>query len=252
MLAAIFYRALVPTTIHGWRSLFWFGSGPPILLIIWRLYLPETNHFQVAKAEREARHAMEHANGTVKEKASPLKAFFIDGNKAFRENWVLFVYMVVLMAGMNSVSHGSQDLYPTFLKDQVLFGATQTTVTTVVGQLGALAGSTLIGYGSSFTGRRLAMMVACVLGGALVPSYMLLRTNSLIATAFFEQFFVGGVWGPIPVYLLELSPPALRTLFYSFTYQLGNCEYNVWEYCSLRRMLRMSTNLSGRFCGFDD
>ena len=66
------------------------------------------------------------------------------------------------------------------------------------------------------------MLVACVFGGAIVPAYMLLRDDTLIASTFFEQVFVGGVWGPIPVHLVELSPPALRTLFYGLTYQLGN------------------------------
>lgn len=65
-------------------------------------------------------------------------------------------------------------------------------------------------------------MCACVVGGALVPAYIKPRDNTLIATTFFEQFFVGGVWGPIPVHLVELSPPVLRSLFYGFTYQLGN------------------------------
>jgi MFS transporter, SHS family, lactate transporter len=193
----VFYRALVPTTSHGWRSLFWFGAGPPVLLIAWRLYLPETNHFQVIKAEREARHSAKYAESNDGKKPGPLKAFLSEANSAFRENWFLFVYMVVLMSGMNSVSHGSQDLYPTFLKDQVGFGDTLTTVTTVVGQLGALVGSTTIGYFSSFAGRRLSMMVACLFGGAIVPAYMLLRTDKLIASTFFEQFFVGGVWGPM-------------------------------------------------------
>ena len=169
-----------------------------MLIIAWRLYLPETNHFQVIKAEREARHNHENqSHGTVGQKAGSLRAYLKVLNQAFRGNWVLFVYMVVLMAGFNSVSHGSQDLYPTFLKDQVGMGATQVTVITVVGQLGALIGSTLIGFLSTFTGRRLAMMTACVFGGALVPSYIMLRNDDLIATTFFEQFFVGGVWGPM-------------------------------------------------------
>ena len=56
----------------------------------------------------------------------------------------------------------------------------------------------------------------------MVPAYIKPRDDKLIATTFFEQFFVGGVWGPIPIHLVELSPPALRTLFYGFTYQLGN------------------------------
>ena len=50
----------------------------------------------------------------------------------------------------------------------------------------------------------------------------MIKTDSLIATCFFEQFFVGGVWGPIPVHLIELSPPVMRTFFYGATYQLGN------------------------------
>lgn len=65
----------------------------------------------------------------------------------------------------------------------------------MVGQLGALLGSTTVGYLSSFTGRRLASMVACVFGGAIVPAYILPRNDDLIASTFFEQVFVGGVWG---------------------------------------------------------
>lgn len=223
LLAAVFFRALVPTTPHGWRSLFWFGACPPVLIIAWRLYLPETNYYQVLKAEREARHA--HHDGTggkVADKTASLRAFFVDFNKAFRQNWFLFVYMVILMAGFNACSHGSQDLFPTFLAVQVGESDTLVTVITVVGQLGALIGSTLVGYLSTFTGRRLAMMVSCVFGGALVPAYIKPRSDVLIATTFFEQFFVGGVWGPIPIHLVELSPPALRALFYGLTYQLGN------------------------------
>jgi len=126
------------------------------------------------------------------------------------------------MAGYNSISHGTQDFYPTFLKDQLGFGATQTTVVTVVGQIGALIGGTVGGYVSTFTGRRLAMMTSCVIGGALVPAYVLLKDMSLVASGFFEQFFVGAVWGPIPVHLIEMSPPALRSLIMGLTYQLGN------------------------------
>lgn len=94
LLAAIFFRALVPTTSHGWRSLFWFGSAPPVLIIIWRLYLPETNYYQVLKAEREARHAEERRDSTFANKAGSLRAFLKDANQAYRKNWVLFVYMV--------------------------------------------------------------------------------------------------------------------------------------------------------------
>ncbi|KAK4561448.1 hypothetical protein LTR86_004766 [Recurvomyces mirabilis] len=89
LLAAVFYRALVPTTPHGWRSLFWFGAGPPVFIIIWRLLSPETNSFQVAKAERDAREAQKL--GVEHQKTSELRAFLKAANHAMRKNWFLFV-----------------------------------------------------------------------------------------------------------------------------------------------------------------
>jgi len=199
LLAAIFYRALVPTTTHGWRSLFWFGAGPPILIIIWRFTLPETNHFLVHKAERETKQAQLAASPDHTNKSGSLRAFARDAGAALRANWFLIVYMVVLMSGYNSVSHGSQDLYPTFLKSQVNMGATQVTVVTVVGQIGAILGATVFGWLSTFTGRRVAMMIAAVCGAAIVPAYVLPHNDDLIASCFFEQFFVGGsVTSPSP------------------------------------------------------
>ena len=161
--------------------------------------LPETNHFQVHQAEREAKQAQLAASEDHTNKAGGLRAFARDAGFALRGNWVLIVYMVVLMSGYNSVSHGSQDLYPTFLKSQVYMDPTQVTVITVVGQIGALCGSTFVGYVSTFTGRRPAMMLACVFGGAIVPAYIFPRNDALIASCFFEQVFVGGSWGPVPV-----------------------------------------------------
>lgn len=219
LLAALFYRAFVPT--YGWRALFYFGAGPPVLIIAYRLLLPETNYFLVTVAEREARMQLQHSTGEPLH-ATGLRAFCADAAAAVRRNWFLLVYMVVLMSGFNACSHGSQDFYPTFLKTQVELDASAVTVVTVVGQLGALLGGATIGYVSTFTGRRLVMMVACVFGGAIIPAYVLPHNMSLVASAFFEQFFVGGVWGPIPIHLIELSPPALRSLTVGLTYQLGN------------------------------
>ncbi|EGD92179.2 hypothetical protein H112_00253 [Trichophyton rubrum D6] len=230
MLAAIFYRAFVPTTKYGWRSLFWFGSVPPILIIIWRWFLPETRHFQVMKAERESRVLAEEAalqpsgtcDTTPKSRMSGLRAFWKESAPGLKENWFLMVYLVVIMTGFNSCSHGSQDFYPTFLKDQVGKTATQTTVIVVAGTIGGVIGGTLIGWVSTFLGRRLTMMISCVFGAALIPAYILPRSNALIASSFWQQWFIGGVWGPIPIYLSELSPQSLRGLLVGLTYQLGN------------------------------
>lgn len=100
--------------------------------------------------------------------------------------------------------------------------ATEVTVISVVGQIGALIGGTTLGYISTFFGRRLTMCTACVLGGAILPAYVLPHSMKLVASAFFLQFFVGGVWGPIPIHLSELSPEALRVTAVGLTYQLGN------------------------------
>lgn len=220
LLATAFYRALVPTTPHGWRSLFWFGACPPVLLIIFRLSLPETNHFQVMKAERETR-VKAQGNGDNKA-ALGMRAWMKESGKAVKENWFLFIFMIVMMSGFNAVSHGSQDFYPTFLKDQVGLGANNLTIVTIVGQIGAIVGGCTFGYISTFFGRRLTMLIACVIGGALVPAYTRPHNMSLTAAAFFEQFAVMGVWGPIPIFLLELAPPSLSAIIVGFTYQLGN------------------------------
>lgn len=136
LLAAVFYRALVPTTSNGWRSLFWFGAGPPVLIILWRWYLPETNAFQVMSAEREARLVLENTKKQEQHKTDPdhsglqsqdhsihttavgAKAWFRDSWVEVRQNWVLFIYMVLLMTGFNSCSHGVSHIDPPFPVDQ--------------------------------------------------------------------------------------------------------------------------------------
>lgn len=151
-----------------------------------------------------------------------MKAWVKATGPTLKANWVLFVYMIFLMTGFNSTSHGTQDLYPTFLKNQVELGPTEVTVISVVGQLGALIGGAALGYSSTFFGRRLTMITACIFGAAILPSYVLPHTVTLVASTFFEQFFVGGAWGPIPIHLTELSPNALRATAVGLTYQLGN------------------------------
>lgn len=77
------------------------------------------------------------------------------------------MYMVLLMAGFNFMSHGSQDLYPLMLENQYEFSANRVTVTQVVANLGAMFGGATIGWASQIFGRRLSIIVCCVVGGAL-------------------------------------------------------------------------------------
>jgi SHS family lactate transporter-like MFS transporter len=177
------------------------------------------------KAEREARaaHAVKRLDDSKpKSRVAHMEIFGREAGHAIKMNWVLLAYMVVLLTGFHSISHGTTDLYPTFLKNQAGMTPTQTTVITAVGQIGAVVGSTLLGYLSTYFGRRLVILIGCGFGGALVPAYIIPRNMSLVATAFFQQFFVQGIFGPIPIHQIELSPPALRSLTVGLTNQLGN------------------------------
>lgn len=209
LLATVFARAFVNTVGHGWRPLFWFGAGPPILIIIFRLCLPETRAYQERKRIRE-------------EEPNAAKIFVEEGKLALKKHWLLLIYMVLLMAGFNFMSHGSQDLYPTMLTNQYNFSANRVTVTQVVANLGAMTGGTLVGYSSSIFGRRISIIVMCILGGALLYPYTFVSDNGVIAAAFFQQACVQGAWGVIPIHLMELSPGSFRTFVVGTSYQLGN------------------------------
>lgn len=141
LLATAFARGLVNTTPHGWRPLFWFGACPPVLIIIFRLMLPETDTF---KQHASVRRTAETSGSSVSQ------TFIREGKVALRRHWKLLTYLVLLMAGFNFMSHGSQDLYPTMLTNQFNFTANQVTVTQVVANLGAMAGGTMVGFVSNF------------------------------------------------------------------------------------------------------
>jgi SHS family lactate transporter-like MFS transporter len=214
LLAAAFSRALVNTTPHGWRPLFWFGACPPVLIILFRLCLPETQAFQERQRIRSA--------GTTNGDDSVSSVFIQEGKVALKRHWLLLTYLVLLMAGFNFMSHGSQDLYPTMLKNQLGFSATQVTVTQVVANLGAMSGGATVGYLSQSAGRRFSIIIMCIIGGALLYPYTFVRSDAIMAAAFFEQFCVQGAWGVIPIHLMELSPGALRSFVVGTSYQLGN------------------------------
>lgn len=209
LLCVVFTRALVYTTPHGWRSLFWFGSGPPVLIIIFRMLLPETDTYLLSKQ-----------NERVLDSG---KTFFQGLKTTFSTYWLMFLYLVILMSGFNFMSHGSQDLYPTRLKNQLGFSPDASTVTNCVANLGAIAGGVIVGHISSFAGRRLCILISCIVGGALIYPWAFVSNNAGInAGVFFLQFCVAGAWGIIPIHLTELAPPALRSSLVGLAYQLGN------------------------------
>ncbi|KAF2159174.1 hypothetical protein M409DRAFT_61003 [Zasmidium cellare ATCC 36951] len=209
LLATVFSRALVNTTPHAWRPLYWFGGAVPILIIAFRLCLGETDAYIERQRLREV-----YPNAG--------KDFVKEGRVALQTHWLLLVYLVLLMAGFNFMSHGTQDLYPTMLVNEYNFSPNAVTVTQVVANLGAIAGGTTIGYLSQSLGRRFSIIVIAIIGGALLYPYSFTSSKAAIAAAFFEQFCVQGAWGVIPIHLMELSPGSLRVFVVGTSFQLGN------------------------------
>ena len=171
--------------------------------------LPETNTYRERQRVRAEAEAGNDSVGSV---------FIREGKIAIRKHWLLLSYLVLLMAGFNFMSHGSQDLYPTMLENQLGFSKTQVTVTQVVANLGAMTGGTVVGFLSQSVGRRICIIACCIVGGALLYPYTFVRTEAIMAAAFFQQFCVQGAWGVIPIHLMELSPGAFRTFVVGTSY----------------------------------
>ena len=182
----------------GWRALFFLGGLPAVLTIYIRSKVPESQ-------------AWERTRPTTR-----------DVVRAIRSNLPPFVYLVVLMTLMNFVSHGTQDLYPTFLQTQRGLDARTVATIAVIFNVGALLGGLAFGYFSDRWGRRAAMASAIALAVALIPVWIYPRSLGLLtAGAFLMQFMVQGAWGVVPAHLAELSPPQVRGLFSGLAYQSG-------------------------------
>jgi len=140
-----------------------------------------------------------------------------------KKHWMLCIYAVLLMTGFNFLSHGSQDLYPTYLKSNKGLSSHDATVATIIGNVGAVVGGAFAGYISQYIGRRLTIILFCLLIGVFIPLWIIPSTfSALAAGAFCIQFGVQGAWGVIPIQLAEMSPPAFRATFPGVAYQVGN------------------------------
>ncbi|KAL0581886.1 hypothetical protein V5O48_000115 [Marasmius crinis-equi] len=203
---------------EGWRSLFWCAAGISFFAAVVRAIVPESEVFLKARAEAKER---ERAMGvTTKNKT---KIFLRETGRMLKNHWLLCIYAVLLMTGFNFLSHGSQDLFPTYMQDTKGFDATHATIATIIGNCGAIAGGTIAGWGSQYIGRRLTIIICLLLTGAFIPLWILPNSFSgLAAGAFCIQFGVQGAWGVIPIQLAEMSPPAFRATFPGVAYQLGN------------------------------
>jgi SHS family lactate transporter-like MFS transporter len=197
LLAALAAKMILP--VWGWRPVFWVGALPALLALYIRTKVPES---QAWKENRAA------TTGEVL--------------RTVGKEWKRFAYLVVLMTFMMFLSHGTQDLYPDFLKEvhKVSDGLRANMV--IISNIGAVVGAVIFGQLSQAAGRRKGMLAALLLALLVIPLWAFGGTLPvLIAGAFLMQAGVQGAWGVIPVHLNELSAAAARGLMPGLAYQLG-------------------------------
>ncbi|MFZ0981167.1 MAG: MFS transporter [Candidatus Acidiferrales bacterium] len=200
LLAAIAFWTVFPH--WGWRLMFFIGGLPALLTLFIRAKVKESDAWKAEAAARKS---------------------WRDYFREVGANWKRFLYLVVLMAMMNFMSHGTQDLYPTFLQKQHHFSTRSTAIISAISMVGAIAGGILVGLYSDRRGRRRAMVTAALCALFLIPVWVFAPPVIALmsAGAFLMQFMVQGAWGVIPAHINELSPGPLRGFFPGFAYQLG-------------------------------
>jgi MFS transporter, SHS family, lactate transporter len=197
LLAAIVFAVAFPFV--GWRGMFFIGVIPALLVVFLRSKVKESPAWE--QSRRHGAHIGE----------------------AIRKRFPLFLYLVILMTSINFMSHGTQDLYPTFLQVQHKISPQVAGVMAVIYNIGALIGCIVFGTFSQRIGRRKAIIIAQVLALLIIPLWAFSSTLFLLTLgAFLMQFMIQGAFGVIPAHLNELSPDAVRGTFPGFTYQLGN------------------------------
>ena len=201
MLAAIVYWTIYQYI--GWRGMFVVGIAPALLVLYLRLSVKESPVWEATRAERGS--------------------FLASMRESVRGRWPLFLYVVLLMTCFNSMSHATQDLFPTFLKVQHHLGPQAVGAITVFANLGAVTGGVLFGAWSETLGRRRTIVLATLLIPFAIWTYSVFSAPVILAaSAFLVQLLVQGAFAMVPVHLNELSPEGARGTFPGFTYQLGN------------------------------
>ena len=197
LLAAVCFFFVFPR--WGWRPMFFIGGLPALLALYVRTHVKESEVWE--------RNRHQSWNEYV---------------RGIGSHWKLFLYLVVLMAMMNFVSHGTQDMYPTFLERDWGFSPERRAVVTMIGNVGAIIGGILFGHYSDRMGRRKAIALALVLAIVTIPLWAYAPSIPLLVVgAFVMQFMVQGAWGVIPAHINELSPSSVRGFLPGFAYQCG-------------------------------
>ena len=209
LIAGIVYALVFPYV--GWRGMFIIGAIPAFLVLYIRSKVDESPAWIETQRVNKAAAAL------------PLEAAQPSLLANLKSYAPTFLFLVVLMTAFTSFSHGTQDLYPTFLEKNYHLTPRATGLITSIGSLGALAGGICFGAWSEKLGRRKAILIASLLAIPMIPLWAWSHGVVLIAAgAFLMQFMVQGAWGVVPAHLNELSPAPVRGTFPGLAYQLGN------------------------------
>jgi len=197
LLAAIAARFLLPPL--GWRPMFWIGALPALLALYIRTKVPESEAWKQHRAA---------STGQLL--------------RVVAQEWKKFAYLVVLMTFMMFLSHGTQDLYPDFLKEVHKISDARRADIVIIANIGAILGAIVFGHVSQVAGRRKGMIAALGLSLLLIPLWAFGGgIPVIIAASFLMQAGVQGAWGVIPVHLNELAADSARGLMPGLAYQLG-------------------------------
>ena len=197
LLAAMAARFLLP--VWGWRPLFWIGALPALLALYIRTKVPESEAWKQHRAA---------STGQVL--------------RIVAGEWKRFAYLVVLMTFMMFLSHGTQDLYPDFLKEVHKISSAMVANIAMIYNVGAVVGAIIFGHISQVAGRRKGMIAALGLSLVMIPLWAFGGgLVAIVSAAFLMQAGVQGAWGVIPVHLSELSADSARGLMPGLAYQLG-------------------------------
>lgn len=201
LFAAAAYAAVFPH--FGWRGMFIVGALPAFLVVYIRSSVPESPVW------------LEHKVKPVAQTVGLWKSFLLQPSA--------YIGAILMMAAFNFMSHGSQDLYPTFLEQQHKFGIDTVASIAIIANIGAIIGGMTFGALSQSFGRRRMIVAAALIGILVIPLWAFSPNAAMLALGgFLIQVFVQGAWGVVPVHLNELSPADVRGTFPGFTYQLGN------------------------------
>ncbi|WP_406817869.1 MFS transporter [Mycobacterium sp. M23085] len=209
LLASLASLVVIDWLELSWRWLFGLSIVPALISLVIRYRVEESQVWEAAQDQ-------------MKLTSTRIRDVLRNGAIIRR-----FIYLALLMTAFNWMSHGTQDVYPTFLGAHANHGANLSSTTVkwivVVYNVGAIIGGLVFGTLSQRFSRRYTVVFCAVLALPIVPLFAYSRRAAMLCLgSFLMQLFVQGAWGVIPAHLTEMSPDAIRGLYPGVTYQLGN------------------------------